>query len=146
MIEQSRDLSRVSREYDVSCPCLPTDVDSMNRNTVSLLASLKSVFKSCPFILAKILIFLKAIVLNIDSRSLLHLRHLSMRWFTFCYLLPHHQQRVSCAFFILKRCTPVTACPDFSCRYRAVADFFESPRYLFILATVGFVSLTLCCT
>jgi hypothetical protein len=41
---------------------------------------------------------------------------------------------------------PVTACPDFSCRYRAVADFLESPRYLFILATVGFVLLTLCCT
>ncbi len=29
---------------------LPTDVDSMHCNTVSMLASLKSVFKSCPLI------------------------------------------------------------------------------------------------
>ena len=124
---------------------LPTDVDSINRNTVSMLASPKRVSKSYLSILTEIVVFLEARVLNIDSRSLLHSRHLNMRWFTLCCLLLHHQHRVSCAFFILKRCTPVTACPDFSCRYRAVADFFESPRNLFILATIGFVSLTLYC-
>jgi hypothetical protein len=95
---------------------LPTDVDSMKRNTASILASSNMISKSCPFILAEISIFLDASVLNIDSRCLLHLRHLNMRWLTLCCLLPHHQHRVSCTFFILNRCMPVTAYPDFSCR------------------------------
>jgi hypothetical protein len=63
-----------------------------------------------------------------------------------CPLLLHHQHRLSCTLFILKMCMPVKACLDFSCRYRAVADFLESPEYLFVLATVGFVSRTLCRT
>jgi hypothetical protein len=107
---------------------LPTAVDSMKCNTVSILASSNRTSKSCPSILAEISIFLDASVLSTDSRSLLHMRHLNMRWLTLCCLLPHHQHRVSCSFFILKRCMPVTACPDFSCRYRAIADFLESLR------------------
>lgn len=53
-----------------------------------------------------------------------------MRWLTLCCLLLHHQQRLSCTFFIVSRCTPITTCPDFRLEFsiqRSKFDFGHVP-------------------
>lgn len=116
------------------------------RNAVSIAASPNKTSRSCSFLLAEILIFFVSRACSIRSHFLLHLRHLNIRCATLCLLSLHHQHRASCILFVLIRCTPVTACPDFSCRYRVATAFFASLMCLLSLGHSRPLTFTHCRT
>jgi hypothetical protein len=111
---------------------LATAVLSMERSTICTALSSNRICRSFSSLRIKILILTDCSSSNIVSRSLLHCRQWSIRWATLCLLSLHHQHHATCTLLVLSRRTPVTALPDFSCRYRAVTAFLPLPICLFI--------------